>query len=144
MKTKLRSTCERYSKIHVPYKYKTVIDSLWKSQSICIIKQDKGSGVVVMDWSKCIEKCLNILQTEQFTKLRHDPTKSIETKIQQELRKLKIRLTIKEYRRLYPTGSNPGGFYGTAKLHKLPPNGTIEKLPIRPIVSNIYPRTYPL
>ena len=94
MKTKLRSTCEGYSKINVPYKYKTVIDSLWKSQNICIIKQDKGSGVVVMDWSKCTEKCLNILQTEQFTKLRHDPTKSFENKIQRELRKLKRRLTI--------------------------------------------------
>ena len=47
--TRLRSTCERYSKIHVPYKYKTIIDSLWKSQNICIIKQDKGRGVVVIE-----------------------------------------------------------------------------------------------
>ena len=73
----------------------------------------------------------------QFTKLRHGPTKSIENKIQQELRKLKTRLTIQEYYHLYPTGSNPSRFYGTAKLHKLLPNGTIEELPIRPILSNI-------
>ena len=28
LKTKLRSTCEKYSKIHVPYKYKKVINNL--------------------------------------------------------------------------------------------------------------------
>ena len=98
MKTKLRSTCERYSKIHVPYKYKTIIDSLSKNQSICIMRQDKGRGVVVMDRSKYTEKCLSILQNEQFTKPRHDPTKSIENKIHRELSKLKTRLTIQEYR----------------------------------------------
>ena len=108
------------------------------------MKQDKGRGVVVMYRSKYHEKCLSILQTEQFTKLRHDPTKSIENKIQRELRKLKTRLTIQEYHQLYPTGSNPGRFYGTAKLHKLPPNGTIEDLPIRPILSNIGTASYRL
>ena len=69
-----------------------------KNQSICIMKQDKGRGVVVTDRSKYIEKCLSILQTEQFTKLRYDPTKSIQNKIQQELKKLKTRLTIQQYR----------------------------------------------
>ena len=67
-----RSTCERYSKIHVPYKYKTIIESLLKNQSICIMKKDKGRGVAVMDGSKYTEKCLSILQTEQFTKQRHE------------------------------------------------------------------------
>ena len=105
MKTKLRGTRERYSKIHVPFKFKTNFDCLSKNRSICIMRQDKGRGVVVMDRSKYTEKCLNILQTEQFTKLRHDSTMSIENKIQWELRKLKTRLTMQEYRQLYPTGS---------------------------------------
>ena len=82
------------------------------------------------------EKCSHILQTEQFTKLRHDPTKSIENKIQREL----TRLTIQEYHQLYPTGSNSCTFYGTAKLRLLPTNDIIEELPIRPIVSNINAR----
>ena len=47
-----------------------------------------------MDKSKYTEKCL---QTEQFTKLRDDPTKSIEKKIQGELRKLNTRLTMEEW-----------------------------------------------
>ena len=59
------------------------------------MKQDKGRGIIVLDRSKNTEKYLNIPQTEQFTKLRHDPTKSIENKIQQELKKLKRRLTIR-------------------------------------------------
>ena len=116
---------------------KRLLTDFQKKQSIYIMKQDKGRGVVVMDRSKYTEKCLNILQTKQFTKLRHDPTKSIENKIQRELRKLKRRLTIQERSQLYPTGSNPGRFYGTAKLHNLPPNDTIEELPIRQIISNI-------
>ena len=40
--------------------------------------------------------------------------------------------------------SNPGRFCGTAKLHKLPPNDTMEGLPIRPIVSNIGTASYHL
>ena len=135
LKTKLRSTCERYSKIHVPYKYKAIIDSLSKNQNICIMKQDKGRGVVVMDSSKYIEKCLDILQTEQFTKLSYGPTMSIKNKIQQEERKLKRGLTKQEYRQLYPRGSNLGRFCGTAKIHNLPTSGTIEELPIRAIAS---------
>ena len=55
---------------------------------------------------------------------------------------MKRRLTVQEYRQLYPTGSDPGRFYGTAKLHKLPANDTIEELPIRPIVSNIGTASY--
>ena len=35
-------------------------------------------------------------------------------------------------------------FYGTAKIHKLSPGDQIEKLPIRPIISNIDTATYRL
>ena len=34
LKTKLRSTCEKYSKINVPYKYKKVIDNLSKNKAL--------------------------------------------------------------------------------------------------------------
>ena len=49
-----------------------------------------------------------------------------------------------EYSNIYPTGSCPGKFYGTAKVHKLPENGNMDQLPIRPIVSNIGTATYQL
>ena len=41
-------------------------------------------------------------------------------------------------------GSALGTFYGTAKIHKLSPNDTINELPLRPIVSNIGTATYHL
>ena len=64
--------------------------------------------------------------------------------VQRSLRKLKSKLSSYEYKKLYPTGSCPGKFYGTAKLHKLPVNGKIDDLPIRPIVSNINTAIYQL
>ena len=45
------------------------------------------------------------------------------------------------YSKLYPSGSYPGKFYGTAKMHKLLPNN-IDDLSIRPIISNIGKPTY--
>ena len=47
------------------------------------------------------------------------------------LRKIKPNLTDQEYKRLYPSGSAPGKFYGTAKLHKISINDGLDKLPIR-------------
>ena len=68
------------------------------------MKQDKGSGVVIMSKPKYHKKCLELLNTDQFTKLNHDPTKKIKAKIQRVLRKIKSNLT-QEYSRLYATGS---------------------------------------
>ena len=42
-----------------------------------IMKQDKGSGVVTMNKPKYHEKYLELLNTDQFTKLNHDLTKKI-------------------------------------------------------------------
>ena len=49
LKTKLRSTCEKYSQVNVPYKYKKVIDNLSKNKSILTLKKDKGRGIVILD-----------------------------------------------------------------------------------------------
>ena len=68
----------------------------------------------------------------------------MENKVQQTLRKIKSKFTEQEYKKLYPTGSCPAKFYGTAKIHKIPVNGNIDDLPIRPIVSNINTATYNL
>ena len=46
--------------------------------------------------------------------------------------------------RIYPTGSAPGKFYGTTKKHKIPVKGTINDLPLRPIISNIGTASYQL
>ena len=82
LKTKLRSTCEKYSKINVPYKYKKVIDNLSKNKNIAILKQEKGGGVAVLDTTEYTEKCLAFLNTERLKRLTTDPTAATERKIQ--------------------------------------------------------------
>ena len=90
-----------------------------------------------MDREKYTEKCLNMLNSNQFKKLDHNPTKAVKNKIKRALRKIKHKLSKQDYIRLYPKDSAPGKFYGTAKKHKMPINGTIQDLPLRPIVLNI-------
>ena len=60
------------------------------------MKQDKRSGAVIMDKAKYQEKCLALLNTNQFVKLNRDPTKQIEAKIQRVLRKIKSNILIRE------------------------------------------------
>ena len=83
-----------------------------------------------MDKTKYTEKCLIMLSTKQFLNVETDPTKPLEIKIQRILRKIKSKFSEQEYKRLYPTGSRPGKFYGTAKMHKLSLNGKLDDLPL--------------
>ena len=62
---------------------------------------------------------MSILNTSQFRKLDTEPIKSLERKVQQTLRKLKHKFEDNKYKKLYPTGSRPGLFYGTPKVHEL-------------------------
>ena len=75
-----------------------------------------------MDRNKYFDKCLALLNSQEFIKLNQDPTVTTEKKVQQILQKIKQKLPKIVYQRLYPTGSSPGKFYGTAKIRKLPPN----------------------
>ena len=49
-----------------------------------------------------------------------------------------------EYSKLYPTGCNPGKFYGIPTIHKLSYNDTVDPLLLRPIVFNIGSASYHL
>ena len=55
LKTKIKRTCENYSKVKVPYKFQHVIDNLSKNESIIIMRQDKGRGVTILDRKDYIE-----------------------------------------------------------------------------------------
>ena len=83
-----------------------------------------------------------MLNTKQFRKLDQDPTKTIEKNVQIAIRKVKDRLSISKYRILYPIASALAKFYGTAKKHKTPVNGTVDDLPLRPIISSIGTASY--
>ena len=56
--------------------------------------------------------------------------------------KIKNKVSKTQYLQLYPFGSSPGKFYGTAKIHKLPNGSNITELPLRPIVSNVGTASY--
>ena len=62
--------------------------------------------------------------------------------MQRVLGKIKCHLEEKEYKKLYPTGSKPGLFYGTAKVHKLKIGEVLKELTARPTISNIGTATY--
>ena len=48
--------------------------------------------------------------------------------MQRTLWKIKQHLDENEYKRMYPTGSRPGLFYTTAKVHKLQIGETLNEL----------------
>ena len=144
MKTKLRNICDKYKHIRVPYKFRKVVEQLSRNKGTMVLKQDKSRGVVVIDRKKYTEKCINLLHTDSFIRLDHDPSKTIEGKIQRSMRKIKSNLTKQEYSRLYPTGSSPGKFYGTAKQHKLKNGSSVDDLALRPIISNVGIASYQL
>ena len=54
-----------------------------------LLRQDKGTGIVIIDRNRYTNKSLNILNTEPFWKLDRDSTKPIEAKIQRAVRKIK-------------------------------------------------------
>ena len=85
-----------------------------------------------------------MLDNEQFLKIYDDPTKRIEGKIRRCVRKIKSKVSKDEFSNIYPTGYSPGTFYGNAKMQKLPKNGNINDLPLRPIISNIDTASYHL
>ena len=108
IKTKLRSSCEKYYNKKTPYKYKKVIFNLSRNSSIIVLKQDKERGVVIMNRPKYLEKCYTILDSNQFSKLDQDPTCYMENKVQRTLRKVKSMMPQNVYSKLYPSGSCPG------------------------------------
>ena len=55
------------------------------NKSILLIKQDKGRGIAILDRKRYIEKCLSIVQSKHFKKLKKDPTKTLESKVQRTL-----------------------------------------------------------
>ena len=62
LKTKLRSACEKYNSIKIPYNHREVINRLFKNPQIILLSQDKGRGIVIIDKGKYTEKCMNITQ----------------------------------------------------------------------------------
>ena len=86
--------------IKVPYKYQKIIDHISWNKDIILIKQDKGHGVVILDKKDYIKKYIDILDSKRFKKLKKDPAKTLENKMQHTLRKIKQHLDENEYKRM--------------------------------------------
>ena len=83
---------------------------------------------------------MSILNTSLFRKVGTDPTKSLERKVQQTLRKIKHKFEENEYKKSHSTDSRPGLFYRTPKLRKLQQQQQqkrLEELRMTPIISNM-------
>ena len=91
-KIKLQSTYEKYSNVYLPYEYRRTVENLSKNDSIVIMNQDKGRSNIIMGKHRYTEKCLEMLNTKQFSKISVDPTKKREAKIQRVLQKIKSKL----------------------------------------------------
>ena len=65
----------------------------------------------IMEKWKYIEKCMNIPNTKQFFILQKDLTKTIETKIQGTVSKIKKKFSLKQNQNPFPTDLLPGKFY---------------------------------
>ena len=66
----------------------------------------------------------------------------IEGKLQRILWSIEIMFTEREYKRLYPTGSKPGAFYGNANVHKVINGKGLKESTLRPIVSSAITAIY--
>ena len=84
-----------------------MIKQLAENNSIMLLHQDKGKGLVIVDNEKCTEKYLNLLNPNQCNKLSDDPTKTVENKIKRIWHKIKYKLSKQDYVNLYPTDSTP-------------------------------------
>ena len=108
-----------------------------------MLKQDKGRGVVILNKSDYIEKCEDFLKGTEFKKLSKDHARGFQSRVQRVLLGMKSKFDITTYKKLYPSSSQPGLFFGMAKVHKLKSSTEdVTKLPLRPVISNIGTSTY--
>ena len=120
------------------------MEKLYKNPDIVILRQDKGRGVVILDKTVYISKGENFLGGPEFEKLSSDPTKTFQRQVQETLLGMKKKFTKKMYKKLYPSSSRPGLYFGLAKVHKLKGSSDVNQLPMRPVISNIGTATYEL
>ena len=65
LKLNLLNAC-KHTDIKVPYQYQNVVKTLSENQSICLLKQDKGRGVIIMNRTDYVEKCEQLIKSRQF------------------------------------------------------------------------------
>ena len=77
MKTTLINIFDTSNRILVSYKFRKTVEKKSRDKTIMVFKQDMGRGVALIDRKIYTGKCLNLLHTESFIQLDHDPIKAI-------------------------------------------------------------------
>ena len=77
MKTTLINIFDTSNRILVSYKFRKTVEKKSRDKSIMVFKQDMGRGVALIDRKIYTGKYLNLLHTESFIQLDHDPIKAI-------------------------------------------------------------------
>lgn len=108
------------------------------NKEVRVVQQDKGNGLIIMDKSKYVEKCMVFLNSKTFKKVDENTLKQQEKVFQKSLLKVKNNVGEKVFQDIYPTVSHYGEFYCTAKVHKVKEDDKdkLDKLPLRPIILN--------
>ena len=145
LKTKFLDTFNKYSRVRISKEERKTLENLYKNKEVLVLRQDKGRGVVLMNRIDYNAKSTMFLSGNEFEELMDDPTQSFQDRVQQTLLGMKKRFTDAQYKRLYPSSSRPGLYFGLAKVHKLKNDtDSVEQLPLRPVISNIGTATYEL
>ena len=120
------------------------LKTLKEDTSIRVCKFDKGNGVLIIDSDEYLKEMEKIIMdTSKFQEVKApqslaDPVIRNENSIKRFLNdKVKGQIDEKNFKFIYPSGSQPGKLYGLAKVHK--PN-----IPFRPVVSMIGTSEYNL
>ena len=115
------------------------LTTLRKDRSIVILPADKGRATVILDATDYKDKMNQLLSDGSYQKLKRDPTRRIERRIQDELKHVEVLGEIPQQQRqkLSPSFTQPPKLYGLPKIHKV-------NVPCRPIVSSIDSPTYAL
>ena len=120
------------------------LGNLASNSSIKVCSFDKGNGIVILDSADYLAKLDTIvLDTSKFVEVPipadgEHPIITNEKSIQYYFRTyIKKAMDPGEYKRVYPTGSQPGRLYGLAKHHKT-------GCPLRPVSSMINTAEYNL
>ena len=89
-----------------------------------MFKQDKGRDIVILNRSKYIEKCLSLLDSNQYTEPYCDPSDSVERKGLFKGHYEKLKLPANICLKVFPTGSShPASYMEKKKLINLVPMG---------------------
>ena len=115
------------------------LTTLRKDRSIVILPADKGRATVILDATDYKDKMNQLLSDGSYQKLKRDPTRRIERRIQDELKHVEVLGEIPQQQRqkLSPSFTQPPKLYGLPKIHKV-------NVPCRPIVSSVDSPTYAL